>query len=75
MISVKCNLWVMISTWYKCTIQLMYHVDSWRDVKKSLTIIVQCVDEVKCYLNFHINNLKLLKSKIRWILVQGVTYE
>ncbi len=30
--------------------------------KKSLTIIVQCVNKVTCYLNFHINNLKLLKN-------------
>jgi hypothetical protein len=27
--------------------------------KKSLTIIVQCVNKVKCYFNFHINNLKI----------------
>ncbi len=33
--------------------------------KKSLTIIVQCVNKVKWYFNFHINNLKLLKKKVR----------
>ncbi len=32
--------------------------------KKSLTIIVQCVNKIKCHINFHINNLKLLKNKI-----------
>jgi hypothetical protein len=31
--------------------------------KKSLTIIVRCVNKVECYFNFHINNLKLLKKK------------
>jgi len=64
MISVKYNQWTIISTWYKCIIQFMYHVDSWRMSKKSLTIIVQCVNKVKCYLNFHIHNLKLLKKKM-----------
>jgi len=41
----------------------MYQVDSWRDVKNSVTIIVQCVNKAKCYLNFHIHNLKSLKKK------------
>jgi len=31
--------------------------------KKSLTIIVQCVNKIECYLNFHIFFLKLLKKK------------
>jgi hypothetical protein len=30
--------------------------------KKSLTTIVQRVNKVKCYFNFNINNLKLLKN-------------
>jgi hypothetical protein len=36
----------------KWIIQLRYHVESWRDVKKSLTIIRECVNKVKCYLIF-----------------------
>jgi hypothetical protein len=63
MISVKWNPWKIVSTWYKCTIQLMYHINGWKMSKKSLTIIVQYVNKVKCYLNFHINNLKLLFLK------------
>jgi hypothetical protein len=31
--------------------------------KKSLSITMQCVNKVKCYVNFHINNLKLLFKK------------
>ncbi len=38
MTSGKCNLWAMVSTWYKCTIQLMYHVDNWRDVNHYSTM-------------------------------------
>jgi len=57
----------MVSTWYKYSIQFMYHVDSWKDVKKTLTIIVQCVNEVKCYFNFHINNLKLSKRRSEFL--------
>jgi hypothetical protein len=37
--------------------------------KNSLTIIMQCVNKIKFYFNFHINNSKLLKNKIRWILM------
>jgi len=31
--------------------------------KKLLTIIVQCINKVKCYLNFQIKNFKLLYKK------------
>ncbi len=32
---------------------------------------MQCVNNAKFYFNFHINNLKLLKNKIRWIFCVG----
>jgi hypothetical protein len=40
MVSVKCNSWAMVSMWEKCMVQFMYHVNNWKDVKKSLTVIV-----------------------------------
>jgi hypothetical protein len=62
MVSVKCNSWAMVSMWEKCMVQFMYHVNSWRDVKKSLTHYN--VYKVKGYFNFHISNLELSKNKI-----------
>jgi hypothetical protein len=63
MVSVKCNSWIMVSTCQKLMVQLMYNVDSWRDLFLKICIIMHCVNKVKGYFNFHISNLKLLKIK------------
>jgi hypothetical protein len=44
-------------------VQFMHHVNSWRNVKKSITHYN--VYKVKGYFNFHISNLELSKKKKR----------
>jgi hypothetical protein len=54
MINVKWNSWIMASTCQKLMVQLMCHIDSWRDVKK-ITIYNGLCKKVKGYFNLHIN--------------------
>jgi hypothetical protein len=56
---------VILKQWFKMLkVDGPTHVPCWIEkiFKKSLTHYMHCVNKIKGYFNFHINNLKLLKD-------------